>query len=107
MRTIARKTRSCRGRLLVVDNDLVQRSVIGKIAARIGFDAIKRLGVRDDANLPGAFGGRRKNVLRDVDLRRIEWTWRVDFVHAFALTGYNPTLRDGISANFHGVCQRV
>jgi len=40
MRTIARTTENSRGRLLVVDSDLVQRTVIGKVAARIGFDVV-------------------------------------------------------------------
>jgi hypothetical protein len=63
--------------------------------------------MRDDPNLPGAFGGRRKNVFRGVNLRRIEGTRRIDFAHAFLLTGYNPTLCDGIATDFHGVYQRV
>lgn len=38
MREIARQTEVSMGRLLVVDDDLVQRSVIGKIGAKLGYD---------------------------------------------------------------------
>jgi sensor c-di-GMP phosphodiesterase-like protein len=40
MRTIARQTAVSRGRLLVVDDDMVQRTVIGKIAAKLGYDTV-------------------------------------------------------------------
>ena len=39
MRTIARQTDFSKGRLLVVDDDLVQRTIIGKIGARLGYEA--------------------------------------------------------------------
>lgn len=38
MRQMARQTGYSLGRLLVVDDDLVQRTVIGKIAAKLGYD---------------------------------------------------------------------
>lgn len=40
MREFARHTRRSIGRLLVVDDDLVQRTVIGKVGARLGYDTI-------------------------------------------------------------------
>jgi EAL domain-containing protein (putative c-di-GMP-specific phosphodiesterase class I) len=40
MRTIARQTESSKGRLLVVDDDVVQRTVIGMIAAKLGYDTV-------------------------------------------------------------------
>jgi EAL domain-containing protein (putative c-di-GMP-specific phosphodiesterase class I)/CheY-like chemotaxis protein len=40
MREIARHTEQTMGRLLVVDDDLVQRTVIGKIGAKLGFDTL-------------------------------------------------------------------
>lgn len=40
MREMARQTPESIGRLLVVDDDLVQRTVIGKIGAKLGYDTI-------------------------------------------------------------------
>lgn len=40
MSTIARMTWNSRGRLLVVEDELVHRSIIGKIAAKLGYDAV-------------------------------------------------------------------
>ena len=40
MRKISRHTEECKGRLLVVDDDLVQRTIIGKIGAKLGYDAV-------------------------------------------------------------------
>jgi len=40
MREISRHTEESRGRLLVVDDDLVQRTIIGKIGAKLGYDAV-------------------------------------------------------------------
>jgi EAL domain-containing protein (putative c-di-GMP-specific phosphodiesterase class I)/DNA-binding NarL/FixJ family response regulator len=40
MRTIARHTDHSKGRLLVVDDDQVQRTIIGKIGAKLGYDAV-------------------------------------------------------------------
>jgi len=40
MRIISRSTIESIGRLLVIDDDLVQRTVIGKISARLGYDAV-------------------------------------------------------------------
>lgn len=40
MRTIAHRTEDSRGRLLVVDDDLVQRTVLGTIGAKLGYDAV-------------------------------------------------------------------
>jgi EAL domain-containing protein (putative c-di-GMP-specific phosphodiesterase class I)/CheY-like chemotaxis protein len=40
MRKIARQTEEAKGRLLVVDDDLVQRTIIGKIGAKLGYDAM-------------------------------------------------------------------
>ncbi|TPQ39624.1 diguanylate phosphodiesterase [Bradyrhizobium guangdongense] len=40
MRVIARQTTESMGRLLVVDDDLVQRSIIGKIGAKLGYDTV-------------------------------------------------------------------
>ena len=40
MRTIARHTNHSKGRLLVVDDDLVQRTIIGKLGARLGYDTV-------------------------------------------------------------------
>ena len=40
MREMARQTSESIGRLLVVDDDLVQRTVIGKIGAKLGYDTI-------------------------------------------------------------------
>lgn len=40
MRKIARQTEDSKGRLLVVDDDVVQRTVIGRIGAKIGYDAV-------------------------------------------------------------------
>jgi EAL domain-containing protein (putative c-di-GMP-specific phosphodiesterase class I)/ActR/RegA family two-component response regulator len=40
MRTVARQTEQCKGRLLVVEDDLVQRTVIGMIAAKLGYDTV-------------------------------------------------------------------
>ena len=40
MRTMARQTDDSKGNLLVVDDDLVQRTIIGKIGARLGYDAV-------------------------------------------------------------------
>ena len=40
MRTITRSTERCKGRLLVVDDDLVQRTIIGKIGAKLGYDTV-------------------------------------------------------------------
>jgi len=40
MRRMARETIASRGRLLVIDDDLVQRSVIGKIAAKAGYEVV-------------------------------------------------------------------
>ncbi len=40
MRKISRLTEESRGRLLVVDDDLVQRTIIGKIGAKLGYDTV-------------------------------------------------------------------
>ncbi|MEO8318266.1 MAG: EAL domain-containing response regulator [Bradyrhizobium sp.] len=40
MRKISQNTERSRGRLLVVDDDLVQRTIIGKIGAKLGCDTI-------------------------------------------------------------------
>lgn len=40
MRKISRQTEESRGRLLVVDDDLVQRTIIGKIGAKLGYDTV-------------------------------------------------------------------
>src|SRR5450631_2565652 len=40
MRKIARQTEEAMGRLLVVDDDLVQRTIIGKIGTKLGYDAV-------------------------------------------------------------------
>ncbi|MBN8989933.1 MAG: EAL domain-containing response regulator [Rhizobiales bacterium] len=40
MRRISRHTEHLKGRLLVVDDDLVQRTIIGKIGAKLGYDTI-------------------------------------------------------------------
>jgi EAL domain-containing protein (putative c-di-GMP-specific phosphodiesterase class I)/CheY-like chemotaxis protein len=40
MRTIARSAERSKGRLLVVDDDLVQRTIIGKIGAKLGYDTV-------------------------------------------------------------------
>jgi EAL domain-containing protein (putative c-di-GMP-specific phosphodiesterase class I) len=40
MRKISRHTVECKGRLLVVDDDLVQRTIIGKIGAKLGYDTV-------------------------------------------------------------------
>lgn len=40
MRRIVSEATESRGRLLVVDDDLVQRTVIGKIGAKIGYDCV-------------------------------------------------------------------
>ena len=40
MRTITRTTERSKGRLLVVDDDLVQRTIIGKIGAKLGYDTV-------------------------------------------------------------------
>jgi EAL domain-containing protein (putative c-di-GMP-specific phosphodiesterase class I) len=40
MRKISRHTEECKGRLLVVDDDLVQRTIIGKIGAKLGYDTV-------------------------------------------------------------------
>jgi DNA-binding response OmpR family regulator len=37
---IPRQTKHAQGRLLVVDDDLVQRTILGKIAAKLGFDTV-------------------------------------------------------------------
>lgn len=44
MRTLARCTERSKGRLLVVDDDLVQRTIIGKIGARLGYDTVTASG---------------------------------------------------------------
>jgi EAL domain-containing protein (putative c-di-GMP-specific phosphodiesterase class I)/FixJ family two-component response regulator len=40
MNAVLRDSDQPRGRLLVVDDDLVQRTIIGKIGARLGYDAV-------------------------------------------------------------------
>jgi EAL domain-containing protein (putative c-di-GMP-specific phosphodiesterase class I) len=40
MRTFARDTDFSRGRLLVVDDDLVQRTIIGRLGAKLGYEAV-------------------------------------------------------------------
>jgi EAL domain-containing protein (putative c-di-GMP-specific phosphodiesterase class I) len=40
MRTMLRNTAQSKGRLLVVDDDLVHQTIIGKIGARLGYDAV-------------------------------------------------------------------
>ncbi|MGA2996233.1 EAL domain-containing response regulator [Bradyrhizobium sp.] len=40
MRKISRQTENSKGRLLVVDDDVVQRTVIGMIAAKLGYDTV-------------------------------------------------------------------
>jgi EAL domain-containing protein (putative c-di-GMP-specific phosphodiesterase class I) len=40
MKTRARNTDCPKGRLLVVDDDLVQRTIIGKLGAKLGYDAV-------------------------------------------------------------------
>jgi len=40
MRAFARQTDCSKGRLLVVDDDLVQRTIIGRIGAKLGYDAV-------------------------------------------------------------------
>jgi CheY-like chemotaxis protein len=40
MRGISRQTEKSLGRLLVVDDDLVQRTVVGKIGAKVGYDCL-------------------------------------------------------------------
>jgi EAL domain-containing protein (putative c-di-GMP-specific phosphodiesterase class I) len=40
MRALSRQTNHSNGRLLVVDDDLVQRTIIGKIGARLGYDTV-------------------------------------------------------------------
>jgi EAL domain-containing protein (putative c-di-GMP-specific phosphodiesterase class I) len=40
MRAFARHTEYSKGRLLVVDDDLVQRTIIGRIGAKLGYDAV-------------------------------------------------------------------
>lgn len=40
MREIARRTDDIRGRLLVVDDDLVQRTIIGMTGAKLGYDTV-------------------------------------------------------------------
>ena len=40
MRQIAHRTDNSKGRLLVVDDDLVQRTVIGTIGAKLGYDVV-------------------------------------------------------------------
>jgi EAL domain-containing protein (putative c-di-GMP-specific phosphodiesterase class I) len=40
MRGISRQTENSLGRLLVVDDDLVQRTLVGKIGAKIGYDCL-------------------------------------------------------------------
>ena len=40
MRNISRATEESKGRLLVVDDDLVQRIIIGKIGAKLGYDTV-------------------------------------------------------------------
>lgn len=40
MRKISRHTEECKGRLLVVDDDLVQRTIIGKIGAKFGYHTV-------------------------------------------------------------------
>src|ERR1700731_2519618 len=72
-------------------------------AAGIGLYAIQRLWMRHNADLPGAFRGPGQDGFRVVDGRRIEGTSAFALFRSLALPGYNPTLRDRISANFHGV----
>ncbi len=40
MREIARRTEDTRGRLLVVDDDMVQRTIIGMTGAKLGYDTV-------------------------------------------------------------------
>jgi len=40
MKTIERHTNKTLGRLLVVDDDLVQRTIIGKLGAKLGYEAV-------------------------------------------------------------------
>lgn len=40
MRTIEHRTEELRGRLLVVEDDLVQRTIIGSLGARLGYDTV-------------------------------------------------------------------
>ena len=40
MREIPRQSQASLGRLLVVDDDVVQQSVIGKIGAKLGYDTL-------------------------------------------------------------------
>jgi EAL domain-containing protein (putative c-di-GMP-specific phosphodiesterase class I) len=40
MKKLARRTEQLKGRLLVVDDDLVQRTIIGKIGSKLGYDTV-------------------------------------------------------------------
>ena len=40
MRRLARQTEDSKGTLLVVDDDLIQRTIIGKIGAKLGYDTV-------------------------------------------------------------------
>src|SRR5271167_5013617 len=73
-------------------------------AAGFVFDAVERVRMRDNADLPGAFRRGCEEWVGSVDRAAgIEGTRSLG-VGWFALAGYNPTLRDGISADFHFLC---
>jgi hypothetical protein len=70
-------------------------------ASRFVFDAVERVGMGDYFDLPSAFGWRGEERRGAVyGAAGIEGAWGIA-VGRFALAGYNPTLGDGISANFH------
>src|SRR5579863_6132264 len=69
--------------------------------ARFTFDAIERIGVRNDADLPCAFARQAQNRGLFVETRTVEWTRCRSLVEIFGLAQHYPTLRDWIAADFH------
>src|ERR1700733_12161673 len=70
-------------------------------AARFVFNAIERIGMRNDAYLPRAFARHAQNRRLPIDAGAVERTRRTSLFEIFGLAQHYPTLRDWIAADFH------
>src|ERR1700722_9111112 len=69
--------------------------------ARLIFDPIQWVGVRNDAHLPSTFARHTQDRGFLIDAGAIKRTRRTRLVKIFGLAQHYPTLRDWIAADFH------
>src|SRR5438874_843482 len=72
-------------------------------SARIAFDVIQRLRVRNDTNLPRPRGGPSHDGGNSFQLWRVQGALLRRLRNDFSLSQDDPTLRDGIFAKFHAI----